>query len=500
MNSFSRIQRQVKQESVCAKSPNSLSNSSKKNLPIRTELKNKLVAWSLSSNFHCYPKIFQYENIYAKIIWIIFFILFAFMTFWLVIKGVLDFLEFDVVSKIGVYSEDKSVFPTVTICEANAFTTKEAEYLLSEEKILDENFLFSKGLGSNQTNKIKFIRTQIDFLVNSAIDKTFRMNAAQKQSLGFSLNKTLQSCYFNRQLCDSKDFVWFYSYLWGNCFQFGRGGSKEVLISGRRYGLELFIGPLSNENKYPTYFGHGLRVFIHNSSLLTSSAEEIFVKTGEQTSISIKKTITLKAPSPYSECKDLSDFTSVFYNTMKLANGEYSQKDCFDVCLQSIIIENCKCFMTILPDYTGNNLPCSNSSQTECTYSYSQRNKDFVADKCSKDCPVECNHVTYDFTLSSIDYPSEQFFYTLKNESGKKYADTSFEAYRQTHLSLSIFYAHLEYIEISEIPKITLIDSISSLGGSLGIFLGLSIFSFIEIFEILFQIVFAYVLQKKNSN
>ena len=67
-----------------------------------TEAKHRLVEWSLSSNIHCYPKIFQSKNIYAKILWLICFLLFSFLTFWLVIKGVLDFLEFDVVAKIRV--------------------------------------------------------------------------------------------------------------------------------------------------------------------------------------------------------------------------------------------------------------------------------------------------------------------------------------------------------------------------------------------------------------
>ena len=107
-------------------------------------------------------------------------------------------------------------------------------------------------------------------------------------------------------------------------------------------------------------------------------------------------------------------------------------------------------------------------------------------------------------TLSSFEYPSEQFFNALKSDS-HQYMHTSFDEYKQTHLTLSIFLPSLEYTEISEIPKITIIDMISGTGGALGIFLGLSIFSFIEIFEILFQISYllkstSYCKQTESNN
>ena len=153
--------------------------------------------------------------------------------------------------------------------------------------------------------------------------------------------------------------------------------------------------------------------------------------------------------------------------------------------------------MTVLPIF-GNSLPCSNSSQTDCSLKHISRTNEYLKTNCSLACPKGCNFVKYDLTLSSFEYPSEQFFNALKSDS-HQYMHTSFDEYKQTHLTLSIFLPSLEYTEISEMPKITIIDMISGTGGALGIFLGLSIFSFIEIFEILFQISYELIIKKKKT-
>ncbi len=105
----------------------------------RKNLKTLLVDRALLSTFHCYPKIFQTKNLYAKLIWSLLFILFNCLTF-LFVKGVLDFLEYDVVTKIRVISQQSITFPIVTICDASLFTTKESETLLERAKLLDEKF------------------------------------------------------------------------------------------------------------------------------------------------------------------------------------------------------------------------------------------------------------------------------------------------------------------------------------------------------------------------
>ena len=460
------------------------------------------IEWSLMSTSHCYPKIFQYENIYAKIIWAVFFLGFAALTFCFLIFGLLDYFEFEVVSKIRVYNEKVLVYPTITICDSNSFTTKAAEHLLNDVVIQNKTYLdeikFEKY--KSKSKAIDYVMFKLQRYISYGMNKMYYLSDAEKQSMGISLQNILHTCYFNLVPCNASDFNWFYSYMYGNCFQFnsGKDGTqplKETRLGGYKYGLQLFIRNLTNSNKHPNYVATGLRVFVHNGSYFSSSAQEILVEKGKQTSISIRKTITYREPWPYSECQDLTYFRSELYDYIKSKKSVYRQSDCLELCMQKITIEKCKCFNTLLPIYDKTISPCSAYNETECYLTSLLNALNTFDTKCNLECPLECDYVTYDIATSTLDYPSEQFFDDLKN-SLEEYEEMSLDEFKKTHLLLNIFYPYREYTEIKEKPTTSFVDLVSNLGGALGIFLGFSIFSFVEVFEIVIHVLL--IVLKKN--
>ena len=184
-----------------------MSNSTKKEL-----LRQQFAEWSLLSTFHCYPKIFQYKNVCAKIIWTTLFATFTCMTVWLVVNGLLGYFDFEVVSKIRVYNEKVLLFPTVSICEANSFTTKAAEDLVTPEMVADENFFKNRDLDMHQMKPVDLAIIWMESLYFYSMNKLFYLNSTQKQASSFHIDDVLQSCYFNGMTCHSTDFAWFFSY------------------------------------------------------------------------------------------------------------------------------------------------------------------------------------------------------------------------------------------------------------------------------------------------
>ena len=68
---------------------------------------------------------------------------------------------------------------------------------------------------------------------------------------------------------------------------------------------------------------------------------------------------------------------------------------------------------------------------------------------------------------------------------------SNFETYedvQKSYYSMAIFYKDMKYTLISEDENYVLADLVSNIGGILGVFIGISFLSFIEIFEILFEI------------
>ena len=66
-------------------------------------------------------------------------------------------------------------------------------------------------------------------------------------------------------------------------------------------------------------------------------------------------------------------------------------------------------------------------------------------------------------------------------------------------MNVKIFYEGLYYTEISETESQTVFDLISTIGGTMGLFIGIILLSFIEILEILIEILILLFTKKKTS-
>ena len=112
-----------------------------------------------------------------------------------------------------------------------------------------------------------------------------------------------------------------------------------------------------------------------------------------------------------------------------------------------------------------------------CTWNY--RSNFFersVVDYCKEYCPLECDSVTYTSTVNQI-----------PNTYNEKY-----------QLQLRIFYKTLKYTLLTQYPKTDDFDLISNIGGILGLFIGCSFASFLELFEIVIEVIFI-VFQKNKK-
>ena len=144
-------------------------------------------------------------------------------------------------------------------------------------------------------------------------------------------------------------------------------------------------------------------------------------------------------------------------------------------------------------------------------------------------CPLECNTVKYDFQISSLNYPAYETYIQLTTEkcdltliTGVCYPPaipnyppftyyaylfkqykidfSTYDLYKDYFYSMKIFYAEPSYTQITEAPQQNLIDLYSSLGGNLGLFLGFSIFSLVELFELFIKIIWTMVSTRRKKH
>lgn len=132
---------------------------------------------------------------------------------------------------------------------------------------------------------------------------------------------------------------------------------------------------------------------------------------------------------------------------------------------------------------------------------------------CSQDCPLECDSLTYSLITSYSNYPTRVYAGSLaanpsivkkilklndhlrnltttttSNINSQDLPRLSYEQIKSNMIAISIYYAELSYEQYDELEKIGLTDLVSSIGGTLGLFLGMSFLSFVEIIDIILQI------------
>jgi amiloride-sensitive sodium channel subunit alpha/amiloride-sensitive sodium channel subunit gamma len=124
---------------------------------------------------------------------------------------------------------------------------------------------------------------------------------------------------------------------------------------------------------------------------------------------------------------------------------------------------------------------------------------------CGDECPLECDSITYNLYTSAADYPSRIYADSLmknaviKSKFASNPSDLTFDSLKRHMAHISVFYNDLGYELYSELEKTDLVDLIASIGGTLGLFLGMSFLSFVEILDVFLQIFFTLGKRKNSS-
>lgn len=125
-----------------------------------------------------------------------------------------------------------------------------------------------------------------------------------------------------------------------------------------------------------------------------------------------------------------------------------------------------------------------------------------VAKKCS-DCPLECDSEFYAITTSSLDYPTKVYAEMLAKQMPilNRFNNNtpSYERLKQSILSVNINYNQLSYTNIKESQKITILDLATNIGGTMGLFLGISFISFFEIIMLIIELIVLIFEQKYSK-
>lgn len=461
---------------------------SDKNKKFFQKLKETFKESILSSNFHGIANVVKSSSFLLKLMWIIFIMISASFCVYMIVVNILSYLQYEVSTKTRLINEYESIFPTVTICNINFFTTNLATKSIEEFKQDFSDYdPLSEFFKIECISKLRLIK-----------------NEQEIKDLGDSKKKLIFSCFFNGEDCDYDKLSYFRHPSYGNCYQFNSGydtnrkriALKKISLSERTYSLRLALN-VSIDNGLKFMNGNlGALLLIHNQSTYPTTVDEITIGPKTETNIGLSRTFFESQPKPFSSCdgntNDKNSFDSEFFKLVHEKNEGYSQKLCVFQCYQKEYLNRCKCYVDYYPSFyngtnCGNNLDCVNEAYDKIDYN-----------KCLEKCPLECQGMWFDYTISTNKFFNPSFEQSLKSYYANNDSDSNKTFFNSKELAVvNIYYKDLKYVSMTEIPTLSLIGLFSNIGGIGGLFLGASLLTFLEIIAFLIQVI---LLLKNEKN
>ena len=423
-------------------------------------------------------KIVLSRHILLKIFFFLFVVITNGLASYLVIESIMNYLAYDVTTKSRTIYETPTLFPKVTICNLNMYQTEYAYDFLQYTEYQDPSFL----------------------------------SIEERKKFGHDLNDILIECSFNGYTCSSSDFTWSLDLRYGNCWTFNSGfnqnGSqvnlKESIISGPSYGLylQLYVNVyemLLNSDNSNIMNSLGAVIRIGNSSYETfySYGEGIFLSPGFETNIIIDREFRSVLPKPYSNCEIDSNSPQFIegldlYNQISQSGYKYTQQVCFLECYQKYVFNKYNCTNFFFP---------SIFMFRKCSLIFSFENisehfdQYFIKKHCLSACPLECDQSLYKSSSSFSQLIRKD--YTVSTNILSDFLNRTFD--EKSLVQAHIFYQSLSYTLTTESPQWDAISLFGSIGGNLGLFLGMSVFSLCELVEVAVEIFFNIKQRKVRS-
>ena len=429
-------------------------------------------------------------------------------------------------------------FPAVTVCNTDPFS------LMTNSSDVDQFNHYYMNVSN-----IMLYSTEVDVdnaffnRVSSPKGIYENVNRSQLIPLGHQLEQFVMFCAYRGMKCDyERDFVLFEDPYYLNCYTYNIPDNIKDVDTGPDKGLTFVfflegnphnvINELYLTRDSFTEQTAGVKLELHAKGTLPNpTISGVDVLPGHSTSLALKQNEREIVGKPYSSCtsrKNLANLNDYRYSTLR----------CFDVCKSTYVFNSCGCVNpdSPIPDslrsmnvqYCGTynesygnatealnhwiaNVRCEKQARLSFTAS-------ICDDKEYHSCPEACKYNKYDVSLSSLVWPSvptlidtyhdfvqgwkaeyvlyEAFHDAINNRSIESFRDLMW--YNLARVNL--FFNDPKVTVIKEVPSISMYDLFANIGGTIGLWAGISIITAIEFLTLPFQILNFYLKNQLSRN
>ncbi|KAM5171980.1 epithelial sodium channel subunit alpha-like [Mantella aurantiaca] len=398
------------------------------------------------------------------------------------------YLQYPTQEKVTLVNSARLPFPAITFCNLNRARMSQ---LNSSKYDFLQDYLPDPSEHEHE-----------DGLHSHANERNFafalsQLNTQDQMELGHQLKDMLISCIFHDEVCNESYFTPFLNPKLGNCYTFNgpkllssRIQQTDVLNAtkaGFSYGLtmELFI----QQNEYISTLSTaaGLRVVLHGQGKMPFPEDEgVNVPPGQESDIGVVKVHVKRLQEPYSSrCssgQDIRNYYADVYGT------DYSREACKKSCAQIKMIKNCGCRMWEFPAPPGSEIPLCNISEPSVNHCVELYEYKLSHDQLKCHCPLQCQEENFQLTLSSSQWPSSKYLDYFSKHIQSRHGFQDVQNIRDNVVKVVVYYQQLNYELIEEVPSMQLVDLFSSIGGLVGLWIGVSVCTVAEFLELILNL------------
>ncbi|XP_035470216.1 acid-sensing ion channel 2 isoform X1 [Scophthalmus maximus] len=399
----------------------------------------------------------------------------------------LHWLSFPTHTRVHTEWAKELAFPTVTICNNNPIRlyklTKSDLYFAGHwlGLLLANRTVRPMVLDLLQEDRRAWFRKLSDFRLFLPPRNFEGTNLEFMDRLSHQLDDMLLSCKYRGEPCGAHNFSSVFT-RYGKCYVFNAAEEGKTLRTtmkgGTGNGLEIMLDIQQDEylpvwgDTEDTAFEAGVRVQIH------SQAEPAFVHElgfgvapGFQTFVATQEQRLTYLPPPWGECESKA-LESGFFQV-------YSVTACRIDCETRYIVENCNCRMVHMP---GNAPYCTPEQYKDCAEPALAKLSSVESSNCM--CRTPCNMTRYNKELSMVKIPSKTSARYLQKKFNKteKYITDNI-------LVLDVFFEALNYETIEQKKAYEVAGLLGDIGGQMGLFIGASILTILELFDYAYEVV-----------
>lgn len=168
---------------------------------------------------HGLPNVFRTRNVFKQILWTLTWITGLCLSVVLINESINKYFKYEVVTNSRFINEYPILFPKVTFCNIDPFTTNKSIDFLTQ--VIHKHALNRKAFNKKFHNNLDLV----NYYIENEKDNSFRSismfeanrtNNSIKKSLGYSIHDIIFSCQFGVWKCDlDHDFEWTYNYKFG---------------------------------------------------------------------------------------------------------------------------------------------------------------------------------------------------------------------------------------------------------------------------------------------